>query len=59
MNFNKTQIKNILLIITFTILLFYGINNLPVVTGGLIYIFSIIKPFVLGGCIAVVVYIPM
>lgn len=59
MNFNKTQIKNILLIITFTILLFYGINNLPVVTGGLIYIFSIIKPFVLGGCIAFVVNIPM
>lgn len=56
---NKTNIKKILAIITFTIVLFWGLQNLTMVGKFFQFIFQLILPFILGICIAFILNVPM
>lgn len=59
MDWSKSTIKKILGIITFTVLLLWGLNNYGVVFGILSYVITLLFPFILGGCIAFVLNTPM
>lgn len=59
MESSKSNIKKILGIITFTVLLFWGLHNYVVIFGALNYIFTLLYPFILGGCMAFVLNTPM
>ena len=59
MELDKKTTKKILLIITFSILIFLGIQNINYVAKTISALFKIIFPFILGGCIAFVLNVPM
>lgn len=59
MELNKKNIKKILYVLTFAILLFWGVQNIAKVTGFLQWLWNVITPFVVGLCIAFVLNIPM
>ncbi|MDF2905777.1 MAG: putative permease [Herbinix sp.] len=59
MELNKSNIKKILGIITFTILLYVGVQNLILVLGALYFVFNLIFPFILGAAIAFIINVPM
>jgi len=52
MELDKKNIKKILLIITFSVILFLGIQNIGVVFYAVKNFFGVLKPFVLGICFA-------
>lgn len=54
----KTKLKNILIIITYTVVLYMVLNNFSTFTGTLGSFFSIIVPFIYGLAIAYVLSIP-
>ncbi len=56
---NNKNVKKILLIITFTVVLYWGLQNLNIVGDILYTIFKVIFPFILGLCIAFVLNIPV
>lgn len=55
MELNSKNMKKILLIITFAILLYMGLNNFSKVTNVIKTIIGIISPFIIGMCIAFIV----
>lgn len=55
MELNKRSVKRILLIITFTVLLIWGVYNHKQLGEILLGIYSLISPFVIGLCIAYIV----
>lgn len=55
MELNKRSVKRILLIITFTVLLIWGVYNHKQLGEILLGIYSLISPFVIGLCIAYLV----
>lgn len=59
MNFNRNNVKTIMLLIVFTIGVLVCFQNIDTVGRGLLYVFSIISPMILGGCLAFVLNIPM
>lgn len=59
MELNKNNIKKLLGLITFTILLYVGLQNLVLVLGALYFVFNLIFPFVLGAAIAFIINVPM
>lgn len=59
MELNKKNIKKILAIITFAIILFWGLQNLTVVTGLISTLLGLIAPFIMGLCIAFIINVPM
>jgi predicted PurR-regulated permease PerM len=59
MELNKSNIKKILGIITFTVLLFVGLQNLASVIGAIYFVLNLIFPFVLGLAIAFIINVPM
>ncbi len=59
MELNKDNIKKILGLITFAILLYVGLQNLVLVIGAVYFIFNLIFPLVLGAAIAFVINVPM
>ena len=56
---SKSDIKKIILVAFIIILLYFGVNNLSVVVGGIKKIFSMLFPFVLGGALAFILNLPM
>lgn len=54
----KFKIKTILLVITYTVVLFMALNHYSAVLGALGYLFGIILPFIYGIAIAFVLNIP-
>lgn len=56
---NKENMKKAVILITFAILLFMGIQHLDVVLSRLGAVWSLLFPFVLGGAIAFVLNVPM
>lgn len=56
---NKKNFKKIRNLIIFAILLYVGVQHLDVVIGVLKNLFGMISPFVLGGCIAFVLSVPL
>lgn len=59
MDFNKNNMKKICLLITFAIVLSWGINNGLVFLGVLSYLLSLISPFLIGAAMAFVLNAPM
>lgn len=59
MELNKDNMKKIMLLIVFTILVFVGVNHLAAVWGCIALIFHILFPFVLGCAIAFIINLPM
>ncbi len=57
MEINKKTIKVMLLLITFTIVLFVGLQNLHILLDVINYLWGIIFPFVLGAAIAFIINI--
>ena len=56
---NSKNVKKILLIITYTVLLCFALLNLDVVFKVLGYILNLLKPFIYGFCLAFVLNIPL
>ena len=59
MELNKNNIKKLLGLITFTVLLYVGLQNLLLVMGALYFVFDLIFPFILGAAIAFIINVPM
>lgn len=59
MEFNKKNTKNILLIITFTLVLYVVLQNPSKLFGLIGWILAILFPFILGACIAFIINVPM
>lgn len=59
MNLDKYSIKKILMIITFTIVLYTSLQHLDVVWNSILVVWNILFPFILGGSIAFILNIPM
>ncbi len=59
MNFTKKNIKILMLLIVFTIGVLVCFQNLDVVGNCFRYAFGMISPFILGGCLAFMLNIPM
>lgn len=56
---NKENMKKSMMLITFAVLLYLGVQNITIVWGGLQFILQICLPFVVGGAIAFVLNVPM
>lgn len=59
MNFNRDNIKKIMGLIAFAILLYVGLQNTRMVSAALRYVAGLIAPFLIGGCIAFILNVPM
>ncbi len=59
MELNKSNIKKILGIITFTVLLYVGLQHLDIVLGALYFCINLAFPFILGAAIAFIINVPM
>lgn len=59
MNLNRSNMKKILFIVAFAILLLVGLQNLPAVTGFIGWLLRLAMPFLMGLCIAFILNVPM
>lgn len=59
MNLNKTNTKKIMILILFTVLLLVGVWRLGEVIDTVFWILGILQPFIMGGCIAFILALPM
>lgn len=59
MEFNKKNLRTIILIVFVSILFYLGIKNIGVVAEALGYVFDLLFPFILGAGIAFVLNVPM
>ena len=59
MELNKSNIKKILGIITFTVLLYVGLQHLDTVIGAFYFCMNLAFPFILGAAIAFIINVPM
>lgn len=59
MDLNKENMKKIMTLIVFTILVLLGLQNIGLVLGGLFFLLNILFPFILGGALAFVLNLPM
>lgn len=59
MDLSKDNMKKIMILIVFTVLVLVGLLNFGAVVGAIVFLFGIIYPFALGGAIAFVINIPM
>ncbi len=59
MELNKSNIKKILGIITFTVFLYVGLQRLDIVIGALYFCINLAFPFILGAAIAFILNVPM
>ena len=56
---NKENMKKIMCLILFTILVLVGVQNIGLVLAGVAFILGILFPFILGGAMAFVLNVPM
>lgn len=59
MGFNRTMMKQLLFLITFTVLIYLGLSNLSQVIHFLQQVFSVLSPFLIGLCIAFILNAPL
>lgn len=59
MNLNRDTIKKIMGLIAFAILLYVGLQNTKMVSSALRYLAGLTAPFLIGGCIAFILNVPM
>lgn len=56
---NNSDLRRIFKIVFFAVILFWVSNNIPMLLGIFSEILAILSPFILGGCIAFIINIPM
>ena len=56
---NNSDLRRIFKIVFFAVILFWISNNIPMLLGIFSEILAILSPFILGGCIAFIINIPM
>ncbi|WP_125114399.1 AI-2E family transporter [Agathobaculum sp. Marseille-P7918] len=59
MNLNRDTMKKIMGLIAFGILLYVGLQNTRMVSAALRYLAGLTAPFLIGGCIAFILNVPM
>ena len=59
MNLNWDNMKKLMLLITFTVLMLVGVQRLDVVLGAVGFLWNICWPFALGSAMAFVLNVPM
>lgn len=59
MKFFKEHDKKPFVLITFGIVLYFALNHLQYVAHGFFYVSSVAFPFILGGCLAFIINVPM
>lgn len=59
MNLNRENMKRLMALITFTVVMLVGVQRLDVVLGAVGFLWNICWPFVLGGAMAFVLNVPM
>lgn len=59
MELNKNNIMKLIGLITFTVLLYVGLQNLFLVLRAVYFVFNLVFPFVLGAAIAFIINVPM
>ncbi len=59
MEFDKRTIKNLLQIVVLGILVYWGLHNLKFLSNMISWILALLAPFLLGGCMAFVLNVPM
>ena len=59
MEFNQKSIKTLFGLVAFGVLLFWALQNLSLLGSICGTVFSLILPFLLGGCIAFILNVPM
>lgn len=59
MNLDRKNMKRLMLLILFGVLLFLGVQNLSLVGKGLLGIIELLVPFLVGGAIAFIINVPM
>ncbi|MDD5934100.1 MAG: AI-2E family transporter [Clostridiales bacterium] len=59
MEFNKKTMRKFMQLITFTVLLLVGLMNFNVIMDTIGWILKILMPFIIGGCIAFIICVPM
>lgn len=59
MNLNRDSIKKLMGLIAFAILLYVGLQNTKMVSAALRYVVGLVAPFLIGGCIAFILNVPM
>ena len=59
MNLNRDTMKKIMGLIAFAILLYVGLQNTRMVSSVLRYLAGLTAPFLIGGCIAFILNVPM
>ena len=59
LNLNRDTMKKIMGLIAFAILLYVGLQNTRLVSAALRYIAGLLAPFIIGGCLAFVLNVPM
>lgn len=56
---DKKNMKKILLLVAFGVILFWGLNNLSLLGNGIDTILTLLAPFIMGLCIAFILNIPV
>ncbi|MDY3618048.1 AI-2E family transporter [Agathobaculum sp.] len=59
MNLNRDNMKKAMGLILFTVLLFVGLQNTKLVGEALRYVLGLLAPFLIGGCLAFILNVPM
>jgi len=59
MELNRNNIRKILMIIVVTLLIYFGLLNFGAVRQYLGLVFAILTPFIVGGCVAFILNVPM
>lgn len=59
MELNKRNMKKLMILISFGIILFWVLTNLPIIFGFLSHLLHLLYPFILGAVIAFILNIPM
>ena len=58
MELNKTNMKKLMILITFGIGLFWLLSNISVITNFISHFINLLFPFILGGILAFILNIP-
>lgn len=59
MELNQKNIKRLLYVLTFAIVLYWGVQNIADVAGAAAWLWKVLSPFVTGLCVAFVLNVPM
>ena len=59
MDLNKKNMKNLMILIVFAVLVFVGVQRIENLAAGFVFLMRIVFPFILGGAMAFILNIPM